>query len=447
MEGGQEKVRKVQMSGSIQVTALSQIDYGVKGNHFLELNSRISGSSPIYIPPAFYMTGELVLRGDNRNFTGGWHIMGKVKVANRFGLGKCPVVVDGGRVEVATQAELGDFEVANRAQVRLYYPTTFESLKVAGVYEADDLVLEWTKIQAGSTFTVKYSEPQTDFNGPFSPRSHRSPIQRPGESFALPAPERAGEGYWFDSKTWSENFTPSEAGGWLNYRVPAGVSVKGTPVAHGIDRIEADCFEIEKGARFDLDSVFGTIVFPELVLSGGTVTDLATRDFFTQTVIGGNIRVEEESVFNFESKHVRGVRKKYYWRGTIEGDESIVLELGKYRDLEIGADTSRYTGDWIVRKGSVRVARDNVFEHSTVTIDNGLLILEYRLEPRVKLLHLNNNSRIEMWANLIEVETLFVDGERIPDGIYSDAEWINNIHGRAAVHVGNTIVKSNSRSE
>ncbi|MCP5551661.1 MAG: serine/threonine protein kinase [Akkermansiaceae bacterium] len=433
----------VTLGGGVEVASASQIDYGVNSLHSFEIRSTLSGAGPLFVPPMIHLPGSLVLSGNNAEFRGPWTVMGRVRTESATPLGTGPVLVDGGRIEVGAAANLGDTRIENRGQIQLFAPTVFKSLSVGdvalapGEYDADELVLEWTSLQAHASFTVLEVPPRNPFRGLLSDRSVPSTPFLPNVAMARKSPNSGETFFWDEARAWDND--PPVKPRRLRYVIPGGATVRDTTGAQGFRNFGGAWLTLDPDGKLLVDPIGSATVYPTLEFNGGSIANRGIRGTAAQIVWGGKMRVSADSTVDLRNPRAeQGTRLTL--RGRVDGGANLTFLGGGNDAVNFGLESREFGGRWIFKDTILIPASDHALAESDIEIDGGALLADFRTVAHVDRLSLSNGAKIRMKAEIAHVRELTVDGVRVPEGVYENEPWIaKERKGPARVCVGPAI--------
>ncbi|YCM45288.1 serine/threonine-protein kinase [Verrucomicrobiaceae bacterium 227] len=411
------------LTGKINILQTSTFTTGLAGKNKLIIASDIIGKAPIFIAPPREGVG-VKFQGDNSKFSGGWFVQGDLEFDGPHAAGPGAITIDRGSLRLRSECTLGPVKLLDNGDLYLLAPTTMKSLVINGepiapgrYANADDL--GYPNLEGKAPFTILSTGGTTP--DLFLPR-----VTVLKEQPRVVTARQSGR--WDRAETWDgpmptrarhdENGLTVPA---VDYRVPDGIVINGTYDPRGLEYFGGNSLTLEKGSVLEPEGNVGFLAFPELRLAGGTVRFGTRHSLFARELVGGRFLVQAPTLFRLpDLPHLQP--KDFVLQGKITGSHPLLIQGDREEFVYLNADTSEYTGQWKIMEGSLTSVRNDVFTHASVTLEGGNCWLRcYNDGPTpLRRLDLTLDGRIEPKKAALKIGEMYIDGKRVPDGVYDE---------------------------
>jgi len=411
------------LSGKITILQTSSFSTGLAGKNNLVISSDLSGGAPLYIAPPREGVG-VEFRGNNANFSGGWFVQGDLVFGSTHAAGPGAITLDRGTLRINSDCSLGPIEILDNGDLYVRAPAVIKSLVVngetiaPGTYpKADDL--GYANLEGEFPITVQSTGGTTP--DLFLPR-----VTVLKETPRIVTARQSGR--WDRPETWDGPMpirARHDQNGLvvppIDYRVPDGIVIKGTYDPRGLEYFGGRSLTLEKGSILEPEGNVGFLAFPELRLAGGTVRFGTRHSIFARELIGGRLLVQAPTLFQLpDLPHLQP--KDFILQGKIMGKHPILIRGDREEFVYLNADTSEFFGQWKIAEGSLTTFRNDCLSHSSVHLEGANCWLRcYNDGPTpLRRLDLTLDGRIETKNAALQIEEMYLDGERVPDGTYTE---------------------------
>ena len=356
------------------------------GRREINLGATLYGSGRL----SFRAEGDntLVLRGQSRDFAGGWNLRGNVLAHATASLGTGPITIESGTLRSNDTVRLaGALEISRPGKLVLDQFWEFECARVDGTVEIPPGDHAWADLDAlglGGVFgrgigtlnvRRSWSEAAPELASLFPPDPDApvvrvARVQKRGASFHHPT-------------IWGSEPAPkltAVRGGRLDvtpchYVIGSGGALRTTHGSMSTDHFGGLSLTVEAGGSLMLCSRTSTLVVHDLRLAGGQLVPhlQVYRDLTPHAVIAGRLTVTERSHIA-RSTGLKRRDQPGYFRVTAElsGDAPLVLDAPKLSHVAIESPANdAFSGGWEVLNSTLRASSPGALGRGSLTVKAG----------------------------------------------------------------------------